>query len=193
MEQIKGYDYGKATLEQSPVTLQDLSLLKKTLLWSDEDDRYLRMAGEVLKDQVNEVLDLWYGYVGGNEHLLHYFSKNGKPDTGYLAAVRARFGQWIHDLCNRPYDQNWLNYQYEIAKRHHRTKKNKTDGVDTVPIVHYRYMVAFIYPITATIRSFLAKKGHSPTDVDGMHNAWFKAVTLTVILWTYPYVNKGEF
>jgi hypothetical protein len=193
MEHIKGYDYGKATLEKSPVSMQDLDLLKKTLLWSVDDDRYLNMAGEVLKDQTNEVLDLWYGYVGGNEHLVHYFGKNGKPNMDYLGAVRARFGQWILDICQKTYDQNWLNYQHEIAKRHHTTRKNKTDGVDAEPIIHYRYMTAFIYPITATIKSFLGKKGHSQTDVEGMHNAWFKAVTLTVILWTYPYINKNEF
>lgn len=193
MDTIKGYDYGKATLEQSPVTLQDLALLKKTLLWSDDDDRFLKMAGEVLKDQTNDVLDLWYGFVGGNDHLLHYFTKNGQPNVDYLTAVRERFGQWILDICQKPYDQNWLNYQHEIAKRHHSTRKNKTDGVDTVPIIHYRYMTAFIYPITATIKAFLVKKNHSKSDVDGMHNAWFKAVTLTVILWTYPYINKGEF
>jgi len=193
METIKGYDYGKANLVQSPVTMQDLVLLKKTLLWSDDDDRFLKMAGDVLKDQTNDVLDLWYGFVGDNEHLVHYFTKNGQPNMDYLTAVKARFGQWILDLCQKPYDQNWLNYQHEIAKRHHSTKKNKTDGVDTVPIIHYRYMTAFIYPITATIKSFLGKKGHSHADVEGMHNAWFKAVTLTVILWTFPYINKGEF
>ena len=193
MEQIKGYDYGKPALEQSPVTMQDLALLKTTLLWSDDDDRYLKMAGDVLKDQTNDVLELWYGYVGGNEHLLHYFTKNSQPNMDYLTAVRARFGQWILDLCQKTYDQNWLNYQHEIAKRHHSTKKNKTDGVDAVPIIHYRYMTAFIYPITVTIKSFLGKKGHPQADVEGMHNAWFKAVTLTVILWTYPYINKGEF
>lgn len=193
MEQINGYDYGKTTLAQSPVTLQDLSLLKKTLLWSDDDDRYLKMAGEVLGDQTNEILDIWYGYVGGNEHLVYYFTKNGQPNMEYLTAVRKRFAQWIMDLCTKPYDQNWLNYQHEIALRHHSTKKNKTDGVDAVPIIHYRYMTAFIYPITATIKSFLGKKGHAQSDIEGMHNAWFKAVTLTVILWTYPYINKGEF
>lgn len=193
METIKGYDYGKAALEQSPVTMQDLALLKKTLLWSDEDDRLLKRAGEVLKDQTKEILDLWYGYVGNNDHLVYYFTKNGQPDMDYLSAVRARFEQWILDLCSKPYDQSWLNYQHEIAKRHHSSKKNQTDSVDAVPIIHYRYMTAFIYPITATIKSFLARKGHSQADVDGMHNAWFKAVTLTTVLWTYPYINKGEF
>lgn len=193
MESIKGYDYGKPNLETSPVLPEDLELLKKTLLWSPDDDRYLQMAGEVLKDQTNDILDLWYGYVGGNPHLLHYFTRNGQPNADYLNAVRARFGQWILDLCQKPYNQDWLNYQHEIAKRHHSTKKNKTDAVDTVPIIHYRYMTAFIYPITATIKVFLAKKGHSAGEVDAMHNAWFKAVVLTVILWTYPYINKGEF
>jgi hypothetical protein len=111
----------------------------------------------------------------------------------YLTAVRARFGQWIMDLCTKPYDQTWLNYQHEIALRHHTAKKNKTDQVDAEPIIHYRYMVAFIFPITATIKSFLANKGHDAGTVEKMHAAWFKAVTLTVILWTYPYINKNEF
>jgi len=193
MEQIEGYDYGRNTLEQSPVSLEDLLLLKKTLLWSEEDDRYLRMAGTVLKNQIDDVLDLWYGFVGANEHLLHYFTHHGSPNMDYLSAVRKRFGQWITDTCERPYHQDWLNYQHEIAKRHHSTKKNKTDDVESVPIIHYRYLTAFIYPITATIRSFLDKEGHSPEDIDRMYHAWFKAVTLTTVLWTYPYINKGEF
>lgn len=188
---MKGYTYGQAG--PSPVTLQDLALLKKTVLFSEEDEKNLRLAGEVLKDQTDAVLDLWYGYVGSNEHLLYYFSKDQQPDTAYLAAVRARFGQWILDLCNRPYDQEWLNYQHEIALRHHSTKKNKTDDAKAVPIIHYRYMLAFIFPITATIKSFLANKGHDAATVEAMHAAWFKAVTLTVILWTHPYINKNEF
>ena len=190
-EQIKGYAYGQ--VGQSPISIADLELLKKTVLFTEEDEKNLRRAGKVLKDQTNDVLVLWYGFVGSNEHLVHYFTKNGQPNTDYLTAVRARFGQWIMDLCNRPYDQDWLNYQHEVALRHHSTKKNKTDGVDTVPIIHYRYMVGFIFPITATIKSFLAKKGDSAEAVDAMYAAWFKAVTLTVILWTYPYINKGEF
>jgi Protoglobin len=191
MENIKGYTYGKAA--PSPVSQKDFTLLKKTVMFSDEDEKFLRKAGEVLKDQTNDILDLWYGFVGGNEHLVRYFGKNGKPNMDYLGAVRARFGQWIMDLCNKPYDQDWLNYQHEIALRHHSTKKNKTDNVDAEPIIHYRYMVAFIFPITATIKGFLAKKGHDAETVEKMYTAWFKAVTLTVILWTYPYVNKNEF
>jgi hypothetical protein len=186
-----GYTYGQVA--DSPFTLKDLDALKATVLFGPEDEKYLRMAGEVLKDQTDAVLDLWYGFVGGHPHLVHYFSQSGQPNMEYLTAVRARFGQWIMDLCNRPYDQAWLNYQYEIALRHHSIKKNKTDGVQAEPIVHMRYLVAFIFPITATIKEFLAKKGHSAADVDKMHAAWFKAVTMTATLWCQPYVRNGEF
>jgi hypothetical protein len=190
-DQIKGYAYGH--VGQSPISIADLELLKKTVMFTVEDEKYLRLAGDVLKDQTNDVLDLWYGFVASNEHLIYYFGKNGTANAEYANAVRARFGQWIMDLCNRSYDQTWLNYQHEIALRHHSIKKNKTDNVDTVPIVYYRYLVAFIFPITITIKGFLAKKGHSTEAVEAMHTAWFKAVTLTVILWTHPYVNNNEF
>jgi hypothetical protein len=51
----------------------------------------------------------------------------------------------------------------------------------------------FIYPITATIRPFLARKGHSAEDVEKMHQAWFKAVVLSVTLWSAPYIKDGDF
>lgn len=188
---MQGYTYGQGT--KSPVSLEDLDLLKKTVLFGEEDEKNLRLAGEVLKDQIDDILDLWYGFVGSNEHLVYYFTTEGTPNSKYLTEVRKRFGQWILDLCNRPFDQEWLDYQHEIALRHHSTKKNKTDEVDSVPIIHYRYLTAFVYPITATIKGFLANKGHDQATVDKMHDAWFKAVVLTVVLWTQPYIKEGEF
>lgn len=191
-QHIPGYTYGSAA--PSPITLKELEDLKKAVLFTEEDEKYLKMAGEVLKDQIEAVLDLWYGFVGSHSHLVYYFSgPDGKPDTNYLAAVRKRFGQWILDTCTRPYDQTWLNYQHEIGLRHHRSKKNKTDNVRSVPNIALRYVIAFIYPITATIKPFLAKKGHSADEVDKMHQAWFKSVTLQVALWSYPYVQEGDF
>jgi hypothetical protein len=81
---------------------------------------------------------------------------------------------------------------YEIGLRHHRTKKNLTDGVASVPHIPLRYMIAFIYPIAATIRPFLAKKGHSPEDVEKMHAAWFKSIVLQVAIWSHPYAKEGD-
>ncbi|MFN4219178.1 MAG: protoglobin domain-containing protein [Candidatus Bipolaricaulia bacterium] len=192
VQNIPGYTYGSAA--PSPITMKEFEELKKAVLFSAEDEKYLKMAGEVLKDQIDAVLDLWYGFVGSHPHLVYYFSgPDGKPDANYLAAVRKRFGQWILDTCTRPYDQTWLNYQHEIGLRHHRTKKNQTDNVRSVPHIPLRYLIAFIYPITATIKPFLAKKGHSPDEVDKMHQAWFKSVTLQVALWSYPYAKDGDF
>jgi hypothetical protein len=54
-----------------------------------------------------------------------------------------------------------------------------------------RYLVAFIYPITATIRPFLAAGGHSEEQVEAMFQAWFKSITLQVALWTRPYLTEG--
>jgi hypothetical protein len=191
---IVGYTYGTGAVPRSPVSMEDLELLKKSVFFTEEDEKYLRMAGEVLADQVEEILDLWYGFVGSHPHLVYYFTgSDGQPNAAYLNAVRQRFTQWVLDTCDRPYDQDWLNYQHEIGLRHHRSKKNQTDGVQSVPNIAQRYLVAFIYPITATIKPFLAKKGHVSDEVEKMYQAWFKSVVLHVTLWSYPYVKEGDF
>jgi protoglobin len=193
---IPGYGYGSAEAARSPLTLEDLDLLKQTVLFTEEDERYLRMAGDVLEGQADDILDLWYGFVGGNPHLIYYFSdaETGEPNSEYLARVRERFSQWILDTCRRPYDQEWLDYHQEIALRHTRARKNDTDGAHETPAhIPLRYMIAFVYPITATIKQFLANGGHGPEEVDKMHDAWFKSVVLQVTLWSQPYVKDGDF
>jgi hypothetical protein len=190
--EIPGYAFGR--VPRAPISWEDFELLKKTVMWSEDDAKYLKMACQVLKDQVDQILDLWYGWVGSNPHLVYYFSDpaTGRPIPEYLEAVRKRFGQWILDTTCRDYDQQWLDYMYEIGLRHHRTKKNLTDGVASVPHIPLRYMIAFIYPIAATIRPFLAKKGHSPEDVEKMHTAWFKSIVLQTAIWSLPYAKEGD-
>ncbi|TRW47229.1 protoglobin domain-containing protein [Georgenia yuyongxinii] len=185
---IAGYDYGE--VKPSPVTREELELLKRSVLFGPEDEAALRRAGEVLGGQVEDVLDVWYGFVGANPHLLAEFSTpEGEPVTAYLERVRGRFGQWIRDTCARPYDDAWLAYQEEIAERHTPEKKNKTDGVTSVPYVPLRYLIALIYPITATVRDFLAKGETPAADVDAMHEAWRKSVIMQVALWSRPYAT----
>lgn len=189
-DKIPGYTYGHVA--SSPISEADLDLLKQTVLFSDDDIQYLRLAGQVLEDQTDKVLDVWYGFVGAHPHLARYFGKNNQLNSDYLANVRKRFAIWIIDICTRDYNQEWLNYQHEIGLRH-LVKKNHTDGVDAEPIIHFRYLVAFIVPISLTIKPFLAQKGHSTSEVEKMYNAWFKAITLTVTLWCYPYTKPGTF
>ncbi|WP_046246473.1 protoglobin domain-containing protein [Hymenobacter terrenus] len=190
-QSIPGYTYGQVS--QSPVSVAELDLLKQTVLFSADDEQALLLAGQVLAPQTDAILDVWYGFVGAHPHLLRYFSFNQQPDGNYLARVRARFGQWILDICNRPYDQQWLDYQHEIGLRHTTVKKNTTDGAVAEPLIHLRYLTTFIVPLTATIKPFLQNGGHSEAEVEAMHAAWFKAVTLTATLWSYPYVKEGQF
>jgi protoglobin len=192
---IPGYTYGSADVPRSPLSLDELELLKQTVLFGEDDVRYLRMSRDVLADQVEDVLDVWYGFVASKPHLLVYFSdrETGEPDGEYLDRVRKRFGRWILDTASASYDQAWLDYQSEIARRHHRTGKNRTDGVDSVDNISLRYVIALVYPITATLRPFLEKGSRSAEDVDGMHDAWRKAVILQVALWAQPYVPEGDY
>ncbi|MBI3368534.1 MAG: hypothetical protein HY021_08855, partial [Burkholderiales bacterium] len=171
---IPGYTMGQGTLAKAPYTLADLESLKKTLLFTDEDVRYLRMSKAILADQTEAVLDVWYGFVATTPELVVYFkdNKTGAPDGAYLGAVRKRFGQWIADTADANYDQAWLDYQYEIGLRHTVPKKNQTDKPDSVPSVNFRYLSALTIPVTTTLKPFLAKKGASAADVDKMHAAW---------------------
>lgn len=190
-----GYTYGTKQVAKSPFSLEDLKLLQQTLLFGDEDIKYLKMSHEILKDQTNEILDVWYGFVGSTPQLLYFFGNKttGAPEAEYLAKVRERFAMWILQTAKAEYDQDWLNYQYEIGLRHYSAKKNKTDNVNSVPVVNYRYIPALTIPVTTTLKPFLAKKGASAEDVDKMHSAWVKSVLLQSILWGQPYIKEGEF
>jgi Protoglobin len=72
--QVAGYTYGTNDVAHSPLTLDDLNLLKQTVLLTEDDGKYLRLAGEVLADQIDAVLDVWYSFVGSHPHLAQYFS-----------------------------------------------------------------------------------------------------------------------
>ncbi|GAA6141646.1 protoglobin domain-containing protein [Hydrogenophaga sp. 5NK40-0174] len=192
---IPGYTYGHASLAKAPYVVADLEALKKTMLFTEEDVRYLRMSKAILADQTDAILDVWYGFVASTPELVVFFKnqQSGKPDAAYLAAVRKRFGQWILDTAEANYDQAWLDYQYEIGRRHTSPHKNKTDGVDSMPFVNFRYVPALTIPVTTTLKPFLAKKGASAQEVDKMHAAWVKSVLLQTILWSHPYVRDGRF
>jgi hypothetical protein len=192
---IAGYSHGSTELPPSPVSLADLAELKQTLLFGPDDTRYLQLSLGILQEQVEAILDVWYGFVGAHPHLLASFSgaQDGKPQSQYLARVRARFGRWILDTARAEYDQAWLDYQHEIGLRHHRSKKNQTDAATASALVPFRHLFALIVPVTQTLRPFLAAHGASEPDVTGMQTAWVKACLLQVTLWSYPYVKSGDF
>jgi hypothetical protein len=181
--------------ELQPMSAAEFDLLKKTLLYTEDDAKALRASREILAGQTDALLDTWYGFVGANPHLLHFFTRkgDGKPDDAYLAAVRERFKAWVLDTAAADFDAAWLAKQLELGRRHHRSGKNRTDKVDAVENINYRYLPALIVPLYTTIRPYLAAKGNSETEVDAMQEAWRKALVLTVILWSQPYVDPRDF
>ena len=83
--------------QDSPVlTEAQFQELQKSLLFTADDVRYLQMSRSVLEPNVEELLDVWYGFVGSNPHLLYYFSHpvTKEPDMEYLSKVRVRFHDW---------------------------------------------------------------------------------------------------
>jgi len=185
-----GYTYQQAA--GSPVTRNDLQRLLTDVGWTDEDAQALRRAGDILAPRASEIVGAWYDFIGSTPHLVTTFrGSDGEPDQNYLAKVRGRFEQWVVDLCTRDFDEQWLAYQEEIGLRHHTSRKNKTDEVNS-PATHVPMsdMLALVVPVTQTVRGFLAEGESDAARVDEMQQAWFKAVTVSVILWSRPYAAE---
>lgn len=92
-EQISGYTYGAA--DASPVSLQDLQKLMISVGWSEEDERYRRMAGDVLLDQTKPLVDHWRrAIIGAIPNLIrHSRTPEGGPLPDYQAKSGLRFEQ----------------------------------------------------------------------------------------------------
>jgi hypothetical protein len=190
---IPGYGFGATEIAASPVTLQDLEELKTSVGFTDEDFRYLALAGEVLAGQTQAIVAHWRsGIIAGIPHLARHsrgFDGQALPD--YLARSNRRFEQWILDTCLRPYDQDWLNYQREIALRHTSVKKNRTDQVQSTSHIPLRDIIAFVTVMNDTIRPHLAAKGHTVDEVEKMHKAWRSSMQLQIALFAEPYADPG--
>jgi len=193
-EHIPGYSYGTAEVAPSPLSMRELEELKISAGFTEEDQWYLRLAGEVLRDQTEQIVDHWRtGIIASIPHLArHSRTPEGNAIPQYLAASNLRFQQWILDTCLRPYDQDWLNYLQEIALRHTMLKKNQTDGVRSTPQVPLQDAIAFVAVMNETIRPYLAAKGNSADEVDKMHRAWCKSIQLQLALWVDPYIEAAQ-
>jgi hypothetical protein len=124
-EEIPGYSYGKAEVGPSHLSLADLERLKISTRFTELDWQSLLLAGEVLADQTEKIVAHWRsGIIASIPHLArHSRTPEGDPLPEYLAKSNLRFQQWIVDTCTKPYDQDWLNYQEEIALRHTASEK----------------------------------------------------------------------
>ena len=192
---IPGYNPGTPEVAASPITMDELKALKATCLFTDEDMIYLRLSHDVLKDQAEDLVAMWRGIIAQHTHLARYSwdRETGQPDEAYGAAVGKRFAQWVLDTARAEYDAAWLDYQYEIGRRHHRDGKNRTDRANTTPHIRGRDVIGFAAATVAPMRPYLERGGHSADVVLRMQEAWWKSMILQVTLWSQPYMNPGDF
>ena len=92
---------------------------------SDLASNWLGRIGSSLIRSPSTLVDRWRGGIIASIPNLarHTRTPDGAPIPEYLANSNLRFQQWILDTCLRPYDQDWINYQQEIALRHTTLKK----------------------------------------------------------------------
>jgi hypothetical protein len=189
---IPGYDYGKAAVARSPVSMEELRQIEASAGWSDEDARVLQHYSGVFRAQAEHMVDAWRAFIGAQPHLAQwFFAPDGRPDDAYKARVKARFVQWVIDAISRPRDQAWIDYQEEIGLRHTPEKKNQTDGAHTPPLVPLRYVLAFVTTVTTESRRFFVEAGISGEELQKLEDAWAKTVQLHVTLWARPYLKEG--
>lgn len=189
MQTIPGYTYGDPEMAESPVSMEEFDRLKESVGFTEADKEYLEQAGEFLPNHVDDLFERWRG-IFGEIFMSTFVGPGGEFDEEYFERTHERFVQWVDDTCNRPYDQDWLNYQHEIALRHHRTKKNQIDDVDSVDNVPMRYLVTLIHPVS-NIR-FVLERGDFEEEITRIEDAWGKSLALQVALWTYPYTKNGD-
>ena len=189
--EIPGYSYGLPGVLKSPISVAQLAELKVSARFGEEDERYLRLAGEVLEDQAVQIVHHWRSQIiAGIPNLArHSRTPEGEPIPAYLERSNARFRQWILDTCLKTWDQDWIDYQQEIALRHTSLKKNQADGVTSTPYVPLRDIIAFTGVMNETIKPYLAAQGSSADEVEKMHSAWCKAIQVQIALWIGPYAD----
>jgi hypothetical protein len=190
--EIPGYDYGNPTVGCSPVSIEELRELERTVGWSGSDAELLRRHRDIFQQHAEEMVDSWRAAIASQPHLVKwFFGPDGKRDAEYAAKVKPRFVQWVLDVCLRPHDRAWLDYQEEIGLRHTPEKKNKTDHRQTPPVVPLRFLLAFAPVVTLGVRPFFTRHGISEHELQQLEDAWSKAVQLHLVLWSRAYVKEG--
>ncbi|WP_160712373.1 protoglobin domain-containing protein [Chitinophaga solisilvae] len=176
----------------SPVDAQTLIKIKRMMLFTHEDEQYLTMAGEVLAPHAEDILNKWYERIVSNNYLANYFTQSGAPDLNYVHSLRPHFREWISSLCRRSESMRWWEFEEKII-RQLQLRNIPVDDLDPLSPLFLRYLSTFVFPVSEAGRYFLNNTGYGSDDIEKMHQAWFKAVSLSALLWLYPGGQKPPF
>jgi hypothetical protein len=182
--ELPGYDYG--AVARSPVAWDEFEDLKRVVGFTDRDQQLLLRAGELIGPRLEELMGHWFGQLGPWVHATF----SGPDMERYSGTAGARFARGVLDGFTRTYDQEWLDYQHEVGLRHSRDKKNRTDRVDSVPVVPFRQLVASVKVVSEIPDQFL--EGVSSTEAAGIRAAWSRSLLLQVALWSRSYVAAED-
>jgi hypothetical protein len=88
-DDIPAYTYGTAAVAASKVSLEELEKLRVAVGFVLEDERFLRMAGEVLANQTRQIVEHWRSGITASIPDLapHSRSPEGDPLPQYLAQL----------------------------------------------------------------------------------------------------------
>jgi hypothetical protein len=143
-----------------------------------------------MKELLNDIVS----YFGSRDYLLYYFKdKQGQTTiTEYVNNTVDRLAQWLLDICYKPLDEHFINYNYLIGLRHTYEEKGKADKIETIPHIPARYMITCLFPITAVLKNYIAKKVEDPVLTDKLYHTWFKLQVLTTAFFLIPYTKEGR-
>src|SRR4051812_12566251 len=68
-DEIPGYDYGSANVAKSPITIKELEQLKQSTGFTQGDEGWLNVAGDVLADQTKQLVEKWRAVISAYPHL----------------------------------------------------------------------------------------------------------------------------
>jgi hypothetical protein len=87
---IPGYDFGRASVSHSPLSIDELREIEMSTGWTNEDARVLEHYGNIFEERAEEMVDTWRAVIASQPHLAKsFFGPDGKPDEQYKAWSRA--------------------------------------------------------------------------------------------------------
>ncbi len=169
---------------------EEVDLLLRISLFSQDDERALRSAWRILRGQTDDYLDVVLGVVAAYPPLVGALmdSVGGHGLETSAETARQRFRRWLFETCNLPRDPPWLR-QLHAQPPAPEASANQASA-ETLP--HFRYLIALVYPVVAAARPFLAAGGRNAVEIEQMQYALLKAILLQVALLAKLYLETGD-